>query len=167
MSEKVPTGVAAATGELETLLAQETEVQFEAFDDAAAWNLGLLMATRALERGLKIAIDIRRGDRIMFHASLPGACADNDTWIERKVRSVQRWGHSSFYLGRMLAASGKTLSERYYVSELEYASHGGCFPILVRGTGMIGTAAVSGLPQEEDHRFVVECLKSVMAGTAR
>ena len=44
-----------------------------------------------------------------------------------------------------------------------YAAHGGAFPILLRGTGCIGTVAVSGLPQLEDHRLVVEALEAVLA----
>ncbi|MFD0330409.1 heme-binding protein [Streptacidiphilus monticola] len=40
-----------------------------------------------------------------------------------------------------------------------YAAHGGSFPLLVRGTGPVGTVTVSGLPQLDDHLFVVECLR--------
>ena len=47
-----------------------------------------------------------------------------------------------------------------------YAAHGGAFPILLRGTGCIGTVAVSGLPQLEDHRLVVEVLEAVLADPA-
>ena len=43
-----------------------------------------------------------------------------------------------------------------------FAAHGGAFPILVRGTGCIGTVAVSGLPQLEDHRLVVETLEQLL-----
>ena len=45
----------------------------------------------------------------------------------------------------------------------QFAAHGGAFPILLRGTGCIGTVAVSGLPQLEDHRLVVETLKAFLA----
>jgi len=45
----------------------------------------------------------------------------------------------------------------------QYAAHGGAFPILVRGIGCIGTVAVSGLPQLEDHRLVVETLEAFLA----
>jgi uncharacterized protein (UPF0303 family) len=37
------------------------------------------------------------------------------------------------------------------------------FPILVRGTGCVGTVAVSGLPALEDHQLVVETLEVFLA----
>jgi uncharacterized protein (UPF0303 family) len=147
---------------LETLLAQEKALQFPAFDETSAWELGSLIVAAARSRSLPIAIDIRRGDRQLFHASMPGASADNDQWIARKVRTVNRFGHSSFYIALLLKSSGKTITEKYYISEFEFAAAGGCFPLIVRGTGMIGTVAVSGLPQEEDHRLVVECIQALL-----
>jgi uncharacterized protein (UPF0303 family) len=44
-----------------------------------------------------------------------------------------------------------------------YAAHGGVFPVIVRGVGPVGTVGVSGLPQAEDHAFVVEQLTSFLA----
>lgn len=148
--------------ELESLLDQEERLQFSSFDEEKAWELGSLLVAEAKKLKLPIAVDIRRGERQLFHASLKGASADNDQWILRKTRTVQRWGHSSFYMNRFLASLGKTLGEKYFVSDQEYAAAGGCFPILVRGTGLVGTVAVSGLPQEEDHRLVVRCLEAYL-----
>lgn len=148
--------------ELESLLDQEERLQFSSFDEEKAWELGSLLVAEAKKLRLPIAVDIRRGERQLFHASLKGASADNDQWILRKTRTVLRWGHSSFYMNRFLASLGKTIGEKYFVSDQEYAAAGGCFPILVRGTGLVGTVAVSGLPQEEDHRLVVRCLEAVL-----
>ncbi len=147
---------------LKTLLDQEETLQFASFDENKAWELGSLLVRTAMARKLPIAIDIRRGERQLFHASLQGASADNDQWIARKVRTVNRFGHSSFYIGNYLKSLGKSLSEKYFVSELEYAFQGGGFPIKVRGSGMVGTVAVSGLPQEEDHKLIVESIASLL-----
>jgi uncharacterized protein (UPF0303 family) len=40
----------------------------------------------------------------------------------------------------------------------DYASHGGCFPLLLESTGCVGTITVSGLPQRDDHYLIVEVL---------
>jgi uncharacterized protein (UPF0303 family) len=55
-------------------------------------------------------------------------------------------------------------AERYSVDPAEFAAHGGAFPVRVRGVGLVGTVAVSGLPQEEDHRLVVTILERFLAG---
>ena len=46
------------------------------------------------------------------------------------------------------------------------AAHGGAFPILLDKTGCVGVVAVSGLPQEDDHRFVVEQLVAFLDATS-
>lgn len=59
-----------------------------------------------------------------------------------------RFRHSSFYMGRYCASQNKTLEEKYYVSEQEYAAHGGAFPLIIKDVGVVGTITVSGLAQE-------------------
>ena len=105
-----------------------------------------------------VAIDIRRGEQQLFHAALAGSNADNDAWIERKCRLVRRFGVSSYLFGRRLALAGKSLTEAALPDPAEFAAHGGAFPINVEGVGMVGTVAVSGLPQADDHRLVVQVL---------
>ena len=41
---------------------------------------------------------------------------------------------------------------------MDLAAAGGGFPIHLKGTGVIGAVTVSGVPQREDHGFVVEML---------
>jgi uncharacterized protein (UPF0303 family) len=36
--------------------------------------------------------------------------------------------------------------------------------VAVRGVGFVGTVAVSGLPQKEDHDLVVEAIREFLAG---
>ena len=148
---------------LKSLLDQEEELQFKNFNETSAWELGTQMVDRAMRANLPVTIDITRGQQQLFHYSLPGTSADNDEWVKRKVRLVNRFGHSSFYMGQLLKHKGKTIEQSYLIPESEFAAHGGCFPIIVKGTGMVGTITVSGLPQEEDHKFVVESIRAFLA----
>ena len=148
---------------LEQLLLEEQQLQFTQFNEDTAWQIGCWLVDYAIENKLPITIDIQRGQQQLFHASRPGTSADNDEWVKRKVRLVNRFGHSSFYLGQLLKSEGKSIEEMFLLSESEYAPHGGCFPIIIKGTGVVGTITVSGLPQEDDHKVVVTALKHVLA----
>ena len=91
----------------------------------------------------------------------PGA-PDNFDWVRRKRNVVLRFHRSSYAIGRKLAAEGKTLQDLGALPERDYAAHGGSFPILLKGTGCVGAVTVSGLPQREDHRMVVDALAQVL-----
>jgi uncharacterized protein (UPF0303 family) len=144
---------------LDRLLAEEQQLQFTSFNEDSAWQIGCWLVEDAIRNALPITIDIRRGEQQLFHASRPGASADNDEWVKRKVRLVTRFGHSSYYLGQQLKNESKTIEEKFLLPESKYAAHGGCFPILLKGTGMVGTITVSGLVQEQDHKLVVAAIR--------
>jgi uncharacterized protein (UPF0303 family) len=137
---------------------QETRLVFRTFTTADAWRLGCALVARAEADRAPVAIDIRRGEQQLFHAALAGSNADNDAWIERKCRLVRRFGVSSYLFGRRLALSGRTFEEATLLDPAHYAAHGGAFPITVQGVGPVGTVAVSGLPQADDHQMVVDVL---------
>ena len=147
---------------MDQLLQEENELQFVNFDEMTAWQLGSQLVERAQSEGLPIAIDIMRGSHQLFHASLRGSAPDNDEWIKRKVRTVYRFGHSSFYVGQLLKSKASTIEKSYLVPESEFAPHGGSFPVLIKGTGLIGAITVSGLTQEDDHRVVVEGIRDYL-----
>jgi uncharacterized protein (UPF0303 family) len=154
--------------ELEPLIAeveaQEAELRFPSLSNDEAIALGAAIAERARSRGLSVTVDIRRAGQQLFHCALSGTSADNDQWIIRKTRVVERFGHSSFLVGLRLKLSGLGIEEKYCVSPLEYSAHGGSFPLTLIGTGVVGSITVSGLPQEEDHRLVVESIRAFLRG---
>ena len=61
------------------------------------------------------------------------------------------------------ATLGLSFEERTGLDPARYAAHGGSFPIIVRRVGVIGSVTVSGLPQTEDHDFVVSQLTLFLA----
>ena len=145
--------------DLASLLAEEERLMFPHFDHQTAWDLGSTMRAQALAEHLPVVISIRRNGQRLFHTALPGSAADNDVWIDRKSAVVDRFGHSSYYIGCKFRAEGKDFDTASRLDIGTFAAHGGAFPLLIRGTGPIGVIAVSGLPQVEDHRFVVTALE--------
>jgi uncharacterized protein (UPF0303 family) len=148
--------------DLDALLAQEERLQFERFANETALSLGMLLMERARERQMPVAIDIMRGEQQLFHAGLAGSSADNDVWLQRKARVVRRFGHSSWYIGCLARAKGYDFHAKFLLDPRKFAPAGGAFPVLVKGTGMVGTVAVSGLPQREDHVFVTSVIEDFL-----
>ncbi|WP_181706238.1 heme-degrading domain-containing protein [Chthonobacter rhizosphaerae] len=144
---------------LADLLDQERRLVFPSFDNDTAIDLGLAIVAEARRRGLAVTVDVTRVGQQIFHMALPGTSADNDQWVARKTAVVMRFGHSSYYMGRKAVQKGVPFHEAHLVDPLAYAAHGGCFPVTVAGTGLVGTVTVSGLPQEEDHALVVAVLE--------
>ena len=148
---------------LARLLAEEDELQFAAFTNDTAWELGQELVAAARRDGLAVTVDIRRGEQQLFHCALAGTAADNDEWIERKNRVVRRFGHSSFYVGTACRLEGESFAEKFLLDPTLFAAHGGAFPVIVRDVGVVGTVTVSGLPQADDHRLVVSVLRAFLA----
>jgi len=149
---------------LESLLDQERRLQFDRFGNEDAIAIGMMLIERGRAEKLPIAVDVTRARQQLFHAALAGTVADNDEWIRRKTNLVYRLGHSSFYVGTQWRISGLPFEKKFEGLGLEdYAAHGGCFPVILRGTGLIGTITVSGLPQAEDHRVAVETIEKFLA----
>ena len=143
---------------LRELLQQEDLLQFPTFTNATAWVVGGKIIEAARSAGQAITVDICRNAQQLFHYALPGTSADNDAWIVRKNRVVNRFGHSSFYMGTLYKSRGTTIQESALLDPTQYAAHGGAFPLSIREVGVVGTITVSGLPQAEDHALVVRVL---------
>ncbi|RKE23412.1 heme-degrading domain-containing protein [Streptomyces sp. TLI_171] len=148
---------------IEELERQHRELQLPSVDLTDAWRLGSLIVEVARERRLAVTVDLRHGEQQVFHAALPGTSADNDDWISRKAAVVRRFGEASYLVGERYRARGR----EFDLDPARYAAHGGSFPLLVCGTGMVGTVTVSGLPQLDDHLLVTECLARYLAEPSR
>lgn len=140
---------------------QERELRLPRFDAEVAWELGTRLRAMAQERGLAIAIDVRRFNQPLFYAALEGTTPDNPEWVRRKSNIVARYHRSSYGMGLNLKLKGQSLEERGH-SIADFAAHGGSFPIYVEGAGIIGSVTVSGLPQRDDHELVVEALCALL-----
>ena len=138
---------------------QERDLVFARFDNDDAWRLGCTLVELAREQALAVTIDVRRGTQQLFHSALPGTAADNDSWVERKARVVDRFGASSYLVGLRPMADGTTFTSRHDLPLQQYTALGGAFPIRVKEVGIIGTVTVSGLLPADDHALVVAALR--------
>ena len=146
------------TEDLERIALQERELQLPNLDARMAWELGFRLQSMAAERKLPVVIDIRRFGQPLFYAALEGTNPDNAEWVRRKSNVVARFHTSSYAIGLKLKQKNETLTEQQGLPLADYATHGGSFPISVKGVGVIGSVTVSGLPQRADHELVVEAI---------
>ncbi|EIE80871.1 hypothetical protein G6F57_001267 [Rhizopus arrhizus] len=148
---------------LESILVQEEKCQFTSFTSQNALDLGLMLIENAKPFKKPVVIDITLNGHQLFHYAMQGTNKDNDEWVRRKNNVVTRFGHASYYVGRNLANQGKSLEEKYYISEKDYATHGGAFPLIIKNVGVVGTITVSGLAQQDDHNLVANTIQEFLA----
>ncbi len=137
---------------------QEAIIQFQSFTEEDAWKLGEAMRNAAIAKKHPFVIDIRSAGRKLFYAALPGSVPENENWVQRKINIVMAKHKSSYHIGREIAQNGRTLDQAMGFNPIDIAPHGGCFPIIIKNVGVVGTITVSGIPQRDDHNFVVEQL---------
>jgi uncharacterized protein (UPF0303 family) len=150
---------------LDEITAQEAELVFDAFGLDDAWALGSAMRAAAAERGHPVVIRIVLGRQVVFQCALPGSSGNNELWLDRKSAVALLYNRSSFGVGEQQRVWGNDVNVEGRLDPERYAAHGGVFPIQLRGTGTVGVVGVSGLPQAEDHAFVVEHLRAHRAAT--
>lgn len=140
------------------IVRQEQRLQFTQFDTETAWVIGSRLRQLAKERNLGIVIDIQVNDHSLFHVALPGVTPNNADWVRRKRNLVQHFHCSSYLMKLRLQHQKANLEDKTGLNPRDLAVAGGCFPILLKGTGCIGTITVSGLAQREDHNLVVSVI---------
>lgn len=148
----------AASDDIETIVRQEAALVFEMFDEAVAFEIGSAIRARALRENLPIIVDIRTFDRPLFYAAMPGSNASNPDWARRKINVVKRYLRSTYRLVLEQQRPDRTFKVGEGLDIAEYVLAGGGFPVTVKGAGVIGVIAVSGLPEREDHNVVVDAL---------
>ena len=145
------------------LLAEEKSLILNSFDLNHALNLGDIAKNIGHSRKLPIAIEVRIGNWVVYHASLPGSTIDNQNWIDRKARVVLLTHHSTLF---ERVNSEETDIDWYVSKDLTpetHSIHGGGLPLITENLGFQGALIISGLPHVEDHFFGVEILKNFLA----
>jgi len=140
-------------------------LRFATLDHAQAWTIGLLIREVGIAQGLPIAIDLKLGQQTAFHAGLPGASADNDSWAARKQAVAYRYADSSLAVGLKFDQQGG-FDEIARLPKETYAAHGGAIPLLLESGIPVGVAAVSGLPSIHDHALVTAAIAAALGAVA-
>jgi uncharacterized protein (UPF0303 family) len=148
--------------DLRLVAEQERLLQFDTFNADTAWAIGSALRADAIARQAAMTFEIQLAGRVFFACSTFNASASQADWIRRKRNTVMRFGKSSYAVGLQLKLEGKSFAERHELSLADYAAHGGGFPIVLKGTGLVGTVISSGLDQRTDHAMVVNALAAIL-----
>jgi uncharacterized protein (UPF0303 family) len=140
------------------ILEQERLLVVDGFSEADAFAIGNAIRVIVENEGLGALIEVRLWDRQLFLCAMRGTSTDNVDWVRRKVNVVQRFQTSSYRKGLELKDAGGQMDQSRGVNPMDYAAAGGGFPIRIKNGPIIGAITVSGLPQRDDHRVVVEAL---------
>ena len=145
------------------LLKEEQLLTLPKLDVVDALEIGQIASSFGTEQGLPIAVEVRVGDWIIYHASLPGSTSENQWWIDRKARVVLLKHHSTLYERVSAEERGVDWHKENNLLDETHAIHGGGLPLITKGEGFVGVLLVSGLPQVEDHLLGVEVLTEFLA----
>jgi uncharacterized protein (UPF0303 family) len=140
---------------LKALRQQERSLQFSRFDNEMALALGLRLVAAAARDGQAVTANISRNGQVLFHHAMVGTCINHAEWIRRKNNVVNRFGHSSWYVGIEARQRGHDFDRNPTLDIKDFAASGGAFPLTIREVGQVGTITVAGLSEAQDHGLVV------------
>jgi len=145
------------------LLRQECVLLVDSISVIECLEIGEMVKSIGLSRDLPIAVEVRIGDWIIYHASLPGSTAENQWWIDRKARVVLLKHHSTMYERVSAEERGVDWHKENNLLDETHAIHGGGLPLITKSEGFVGVLLISGLPQVQDHLLGVEVLTEFLA----
>ena len=145
------------------LLDEELILTLPSFGANEGLEIGEIGKSLGVLRNLPIAIEVRLGEWIIYHVSLPGSTPENDWWMSRKARTVMLKHHSTMYERVTAEERGVDWHKENNLSDETHANHGGGLPLITKKDGFVGVLLISGLPQVEDHLLGVEVLTEFLA----
>ena len=145
------------------LLVEEQILTLAFLGSTEGLEIGEIAKSFGMAKRLPVAIEVRLGDWIIYHVSLPGSALENDWWISRKARTVMLKHHSTLY--ERVRAEERVVDwhKENNLSDETHAIHGGGLPLITKNEGFVGVLLISGLPQVEDHLLGVEVITEFLA----
>jgi uncharacterized protein (UPF0303 family) len=145
------------------LLKEESSLILPTLEVSDALEIGEITRFKGVKRKLPVAIEVRLGDWIIYHVSLPGSTPENNWWMSRKARTVMLKHHSTMYERVSAEERGVDWYKENNLPDETHAIHGGGLPLITKNEGFVGVLLISGLPQVEDHLLGVEVLTEFLA----
>jgi uncharacterized protein (UPF0303 family) len=145
------------------LLQEEQVLILPSLTNTDAIEIGQIATALGTDRNLPIAVEVRIGDWIVYHASLTGSTPENDWWIGRKARVVNLKKHSTIFERVLAEENDIDWHKENNLMDETHAIHGGGLPLITKDGGYQGVLIVSGLPQVDDHLLGVEVLTEFLA----
>ena len=145
------------------LLVEQQILTLPSLDATEALEIGEIAKSLGVARNLPIAIEVRLGDWIIYHISLPGSTPENSWWMSRKARTVMLKQHSTMYERVSAEERGVDWHKENNLPDETHAIHGGGLPLITKNEGFVGVLLISGLPQVEDHLLGVDVLTEFLA----
>ena len=137
---------------------QEQKLQFDVFTHEVGLEIALRIIKKVKEQATKpVGIRIVHNGQVIFYYSMDGR--EENTWLDRKEKTVLDSGHSSLYT---YLFADEVPKYKQWASDEAYAIYGGGFPIIEKGE-VTGVISVSGLSHREDHRLLAESMEEVLA----
>lgn len=144
------------------IIEQERAFVFERFDEDTAFAIGSHVREAARTLGKGIAVGVLLWDRTMFYGTTAGIAFGNEPWVRRKVGTVKLMLRSSYRVVLERGDKPRVLEESWAQDVRDYALAGGAFPITLKGFGIVGAVATSGLSERQDHNLSAAAVANVL-----
>ncbi|MFC0524525.1 heme-degrading domain-containing protein [Pontibacillus salicampi] len=138
------------------LLQEEDQLAFPKFTNEDALQLGFTIIDMAKKHNVFIAVHIERNGQPLFSHLMNGTSGENEAWINRKKAVVNHYNHSSAFIAERFKEMGTSHNESSLLPINDFQAVGGSIPLIIKGTGVVGTITVAGLTPELDHQYAVD-----------
>ncbi|MFI3284652.1 MAG: heme-binding protein [Erysipelotrichaceae bacterium] len=138
---------------------EEINYIFQTFNAEKAYKIGSYIAEKAINEGYRLSVEIVVNNKLLFHFSTDTSTSDTNRWIKRKLNTVYHFQTSTKSLLKKNKGNEDILYSKYRLDLKEVTLTPGGFPIHVKGIGVIGAIAVSGLEPLQDHEMILEAIK--------
>lgn len=133
----------------------EKEFSFQSLTNEDLMIISMSIVKRVQKDNLKnVRIRAVMNNDIVFQYLMNDK--SGDVWLNRKQKTVEHFGHSSYYIYKVNEETGQY--EEYKDNE-EFVICGGGFPLIVQDQ-IVGSLIVSGLEHNQDHQLIIDALRS-------